>query len=218
MARRSSGSAKRPKAPAISLKRAQEMTWRELGNYSEETLKSTYVSMRKAINSRVKTFKKAGLESTVPADIRAGLPAMGTLNKDEMIDLITRVGAWTRGKQSTLKGYMEWKGHFRRAMQDALPDLDLSTNEKLDAYGEFMGAMQDRYGEVMWHAISNQARDIYRDLTELNEDPYQFMANYDYWAANVEAVNKAKAAARQRGRYSTKLSTYIRKLKSGKIK
>lgn len=193
------------------------MTARELQKYSDETIKSTYVSMRKAIASRVKSFERAGLASTVPADIRAGLPAMGSLDKAELIGMITRVGSWTRGKQSTVSGYRNWKEHFRGAMQEALPDLDLSTDEKLDAYGEFMGAMQDRYGE-MWHAISNQARDIYRDLTELNEDPYQFMANYDYWASNVEALNQAKAAARQRGRFSTKLSTYMNKLKAGKIK
>lgn len=217
MARRSSGTSKRPQAPAISLKRVQEMPKRALGKYSDETLKSTYVSMRKAINSRVRSFEKAGLAGTVPADIRAGLPAMGTLDKDQMINIITRVGVWIRGKQSTLTGYRKWKEHFRRSMQDAMPDLDLSDDEKLDAYGDFMGAMQDRYGE-MWNAISNQARDIYRDLTVLNEDPYQFMANYDYWASNMEALNQAKAAARQRGRYSTKLSTYMNKLKAGKIK
>ena len=204
------------------------MTRRELGTYSDETLKSTYVSMRKAVASRVKSFERAGHASTIPADIRAGLPTMGSfiregapadeaLDRSALIGMITRVGSWTRGKQSTLKGYNKWKEHFRGAMQEALPDLDLSTPEKLDAYGEFMGAMQDRYGD-MWHSISNQARDIYRDLTVLNEDPYQFMANYDYWADYVADVNASRKATGKRGRLSTKFSTYLNKLKAGKIK
>ena len=218
MARRSSGKAKRPQAPAVSLRRLQELTKRELKQLSEKTIKSTYVSMRKAINARIKTFEKAGLAEAVPSDLRSGIEPMAGKSTEEMINQLSIVSAWIRGKNSTLKGFREMQESFREKMQKALPDMDLSDADKMRAYGEFMGEMQERYGE-MWHAISSQARNIYRDLTEINEDPYQFMSNYDYWAAQVEKMNEELNRQHKRGgRYSTKLSTYINKLKAGKIK
>lgn len=218
MARRSSGKAKRPQAPAISIKRLQEMTKRELEKFSEETIRSTYVSLRKAVAGRVRTFERAGLGDILPQKIRAGLAAGGGRSVEDLINDITSATAWTRGKGSTVKGYREARESFREKMQDAMPDLDLSDDEKMDDFGRFMGQMQERYGE-MWHAISNQVRDIYRDTVKLNEDPRKFMQNYDYWAGQVQQINEAKNAARAGGRRrSTKLSTYMNQLKRGKFR
>lgn len=218
MARRSSGKAKKPQAPAISIKRLQEKTKRELQQFSEKTIRSTYASLRKAIAARVKTFEKAGLGDVLPEKIRAGMAPMGNRSVDELLNDITSATAWTRGRGSTVKGYREARESFREKMQDAMPDLDLSDDDKMDEFGRYMGEMQERYGE-MWHAISEAARDVFRDQTKLNEDPKQFMENYVYWYENVESVNAAKKAARAGGRRrSTKLSTYMNQLKRGKIR
>lgn len=206
-----------PRAKALKLGELMAMTARELAALSESELKVNYQNIKKIVNSRVNTFEKYGVGDVLPAKIQGGLPSSRGRSEADLMQDIKESLAWMRGSRSTYAGYQKVQDRFRERMQEAMPDLDLSDESKMRAYGTFMGDMQDRYGE-MWHAISNQARDMYRDLTELNEDPYQFMANYDYWASNVEAINKAKAAARQRGRYSTKLSTYIRKLKAGKIK
>ena len=218
MARRSSGKAKKPQAPAISIKRLQEKTKRELEQFSEQTIRSTYTSLRKAVASRVRTFEKAGLGSVLPEHIREGLAPQGGRSVEDLLNDITSVTAWTRGKASTVKGYKEARESFREKMQDAMPDMDLSDEDKMDDFGEYMGEMQERYGE-MWHAISEAARDVYRDQTKLNQDPRKFMRNYEYWRQNVQAVNDAKNAARAGGRRrSTKLSTYMNQLKRGKIR
>lgn len=217
MPRKPSGKAKRPQAPAISMERLRDMTEKELLALSSETLKSTYVSLRKAVSSRLRTFEKHG---AVPSSksIRNGMAPMGGREPEELARDITEAMAWVRGSVSTYKGYMKAQDTFRSKMQTAMPDLDLSSVKKMQDFGKFMGEMQERYGE-MWHAISEMVRDIYRDTVKLNEDPRQFMRNYDYWAANMAEINKEKNAARSGGRRrSTKLSTYMRQLKRGKIK
>lgn len=203
---------------AVKLNDLMNMTARELSRIPHSELRDTYQNMRKIVNSRINTFSKHGIMDVVPQKQRAGLGSAKGRSDEELLQSIKESIAWMRGKRSTYKGYSESREDFRKKMQESMPDLDLSDDEKMDDFGAFMGEMQDRYGE-MWHQISAQARDIYRDLTELNEDPRQFMKNYDYWASNIEAINKAKAAARAPGRRkSGRLSTYINQLKRGKIK
>lgn len=203
---------------AVKLKELMAMTARELSRIPHSELRETYQNIRKIVNSRVQTFGKHGISDVVPEKLRSGLSSARGRSDQELLQQIRESTAWMRGRRSTYKGYAESREDFRKKMQESLPDLDLSDDEKMDDFGYFMGEMQDRYGE-MWDKISAQVKEMYKNLTALNEDPRQFMKNYDYWSARVEAVNEAKRMARAPGRRrSTELSTYMRQLKRGKIK
>lgn len=202
----------------IKLGELMEMTARELSSLSRAQIREAYQNMRKIVGSRVRTFEKHGAAEAVPAAQRGGLPSSKGRPDADLVQDIRSALAWMRGKRSTYKGYEETQEAFRQRMQEAMPDLDLSDKDKFDAYGRFMGEMQDRYKE-MWHDISNIVRDVYNDLTRLNEDPRQFMKNYDYWADEVEKINREKKEQHIGGRRrSSKMSTYMRQLKRGKIK
>ena len=202
----------------IKIGELKEMTARELSGLSRAGIREAYQTLRKIANSRIRTFEKHGAADAVPAALRGGLGSSKGRPDADLIQDMRGMLAWMRGKRSTYKGYEETQEHFREAMQDAMPDLDLSDKDKFDAYGRFMGEMQERYKE-MWHDISNIVRDVYNDLTRLNEDPRQFMKNYDYWADEVERINREKKEQHIGGRRrSSKMSTYMRKLKKGKLK
>lgn len=202
---------------ALKLKQLLNMTARELKQLSTSELRESYQNIRKITNSRVNTFKKHGISEAVPKHIREGLGSSKKRSDQELIEDIRGSLAWMRGRVSKYSGWKEAREDRREKMQDAMPDLDLSTPEKLDDFGEFMGEMQDRYGE-MWGGISSQVRDLYGILMKSNEDPYQFMRNYDYWKEHIEDINASRKATGRRGRLSTKPSTYFNKLKKGKIK
>lgn len=202
----------------IKIGQLKEMTARELSGLSRAGIREAYQTLRKIANSRIRTFEKHGAAEAVPAALRGGLGSSKGRPDADLIQDMRGMLAWMRGKRSTYKGYEETQEHFREEMQKSLPDLDLSDKEKLDRYGYFMGEMAERYKE-MWHDISNIVRDVYRDLTKLNEDPRQFMKNYDYWADEVERINREKKEQHIGGRRrSSKMSTYMRKLKKGKLK
>lgn len=202
----------------IKIGELKEMTARELSGLSRAGIREAYQTLRKIANSRIRTFEKHGAAEAVPAALRGGLGSSRGRPDADLIQDMRGMLAWMRGKRSTYKGYEETQEHFRESMQESLPDLDLSDKEKLDRYGYFMGEMAERYKE-MWHDISNIVRDVYRDLTKLNEDPRQFMKNYDYWADEVERINREKKEQHIGGRRrSSKMSTYMRKLKKGKLK
>ncbi len=202
------------KAP--KLKVLQDMTVREIKNLPSGSLREAYQNLRKSLASRVNTFRKHDSIKGVPEDLRYGLPSSKGKSDAELVQLMKDPLKWMRKDKSKYSRYAASQDDFREKMQDAMPDMDLSTAEKMDRFGRFMGDMQSRYGE-MWHAISNQVRDVYRDLTRLNKDPEQFMRNYDYWVEEVEEINRQKAERHEGGRRrSTKLSTYARKMKRGR--
>lgn len=205
-------------AKGVRLAVLMDMTAAGIASIETPSLRKTYQNLRKIVGSRVDTFERKGAAEAVPKHLRGGLPSAKGRSDADLIQDIREAIAWMRGKRSTYRGYEETQEHFRQAMQEALPDIDLSDKDKFDAFGRFMGEMQDRYGE-MWHAISNAVRDVYKEQTRLNKDPRQFMKNYDYWVKQTEQINAEKKANRQGGRRrSTKLSTYMRQLKRGKIK
>lgn len=202
---------------AFKLNQILNMTKRELQQLSRGDLGEAYHTIRKITNSRINTFNKHGIRDVVPEGIRQGLGSAKGQTNAELIESMREARGWLRGSRSKYSGYMKAKEHFRKEMQEAVPQLDLSTPELLDDYGEFMGEMADRYGE-MWHGISTQVQDIYGELMEMNKDPYEFMRNYDYWADQITDINESRKATGKRGRLSTKPSTYFNKLKKGKIK
>lgn len=218
MPRKASGKAKRPYTSALSIEQLWNMTKNELMQLSEAQIKSTYTSLRKSVSSRLKTFEKAGLGSIVPKKIQGGMKPIAGREAESLVNELSEFMGWVRGGRSTVKGFRKIQQSAYAKMKESMPDIDLSTREKMNDFGYFMGEMQERYGE-MWKYISNAARDIYRDLTAINQDPRQFMRNYDFWKEKAEEENKAKNAARALGRRrSTKLSTYVNQLKRKKIR
>lgn len=200
---------------ALKLNQIMYMTKRELQQLSRGELGDAYQTIRKITNSRINTFSKHGIRDVVPNQIREGLGSAKGQSNAELIESMREARRWLRGSGSKYAGYMKAKEHQRIEMQDALPDLDLSDQEKFDAFGWFMGDMQERYGE-MWHAISNQARDIYREATRLNMNPRALMRNYDYWDKHLADLENADPINTRSGR-QLKPSEYARKLGLEKI-
>lgn len=203
---------------AIKLNELKNMTAREVSHMGHAGIREAYQTLKKITGSRISTFKKHGAGEAVPDWLHSGLQSSRGRTDAELVQDMRKALGWIRGKRSTYKGYEQTQEDFRQKMQESMPDLDLSDEDKMKDFGNYMGEMQERYGE-MWHAISNTVRDIYRDLTRLNKDPKQFMSNYDYWVNEMERINAEKAAQHIGGRRrSTTLSTYMRQLKRGKIK
>lgn len=200
---------------AVKLQQLLNMTAREIAQLPSSELRDTYQNLRKIVRSRVNTFSKHGITDVVPASLRGGLGSSKGRTDQDLLQDIRQSTAWMRGKRSSYRGYQEVREDFRSKMQESMPDLDLSDTQKLDSYGEFMGDMQERYGE-MWHSISNQARDIYREAVRLNMNPKSVMRNYDYWADHISDLENADPIKTKKDR-QLRPSEYARKLGLEKI-
>lgn len=197
--------------PQIKMSSLMQMTAAEIGRLSESELRGAYQSVRRTATSRVKTFEKHGREAP-------GLLKSLTRSSKEMsigdIRQAVRTAAYQYREHPAVTSYGAWQEQretFREKMQEALPEVDLSDEEKLDRFGEFMGDMQARY-KAMWHAISEFVVDLYNDAVEIGEDPRRLMDNYEEWAAQVrKEEHEAIAAGRKKGRRrSTSVKTFRR--------
>lgn len=194
------------------LSELKDMAPVEFAAMSSKALRENYQNIKNIVKYRLQTFAKHGVEP--PGSIKQLRSSRGRKDED-LIDDIKEALAWIRGRRSTYTGYKSVEEDFREKMQAAMPDMDLSDAGKMKSFGEFMGEMQERYGE-MWHAISNAARDIYREATRLNTDPRAMMKNYDYWVDHLKYLENADPIRSRSGR-KLKPSEYARKLGLEKI-
>ncbi len=174
-------------------------------------IREAYQIVKGAVKSRNKTFAKHGLGDAVPERLRSGLPSSVGAAPEDLLQDIRSAVAWMRGRGSTYGGYQAITEERRQKMQDALPDMDFSTNEKLADFGKFMNEMRDRYGD-QFKDISSTAADLYREALRLNVDPRQFMKNYDFWADHVEDLEKTDPIRQRAGSRALKASDYAQKI------
>ena len=188
------------RAPQIKMSQLMHMTAAEIGRLSESELRGAYQSVKRTALSRVATFEKHGAEP--PRMLTNLTKPAGELSLTEMRQAVRNAAYRYRESPHTVsyKDWSEKRETFRKKMQEALPDVDLSDQEKLDRFGRFMGDMQARY-KSMWSAISEFVVDLYNDAVEIGEDPRQLMDNYDAWADEIKkADQRARDAGLKRGR------------------
>lgn len=201
---------------SVKMSDLMKMTARELGALSDSEVRKAYQNVRRTARSRAQTFERHG--AAVPGLLASLTGSSKGVDVGELRHRVKNAAyqyRWGRAAVS-YAAYEEQQEEFRNRMQESMPDLDLSTPEKMDAYGKFMGEMQARYGE-MWHAVSNQARDIYREAVRLNVDPRAFMRNYDYWADHIAELERTDPI-HTRSERKLQPSDYARKLGLEKIK
>lgn len=100
-------------------------------------------------------------------------------------------------------------------MQEALPDIDLSSTAKLKEFGNFMNEASDRYGE-MAKIVSSQARALYAEAQRLNINTNALLKNMDYWLDHIDDLEKSDPI-RTRSERQLQPSEYARKLGLEKI-
>lgn len=201
---------------SVKMSDLMKMTARELGTLSDSEVRKAYQNVRRTARSRAQTFESHG--AAVPGLLTRLTESSKNLTIEEMRHRVKTAAYQYDKKRAAVSyaAYEEQQEEFRNRMQEAMPDMDLSTPEKMDAFGKFMGEMQARYGE-MWHAVSNQVRDIYREAVRLNVDPHAFMRNYDYWADHLKELERTDPI-NTRSERKLQPSDYARKLGLEKIK
>ena len=196
----------------MAVKDLLQTTYKDLQKMSMKELKSSFKAISHALRERGKTFAKHGEEAP---RYQKGLGSMRGLSKTEIAGKIAQAGAYMRGKISTYRGYEEVSEEKRKKLQEAMPDLDLSSKEKLRDFGNFMNEMAERYPEH-YKADSNAVRDMYKEAKRLNADPRAFMKNMNFWMDHLEDLEHARPIERT-GR-PVYPSDYARQLKLGKIR
>lgn len=178
-------------------------------------LSEAYQTLKSVFNKRAATFRKHGAEKALPSEFRQGMPSSRGMTEAEKLQTLKDISAFMRGERSSYSGWKRSELEQMDQLNESLGgDYHFDSLEDFKRYGEYMGEMQSRLGE-MWKFQSSQIRELYFQSQRLGLDPQQFNKNYEYWLAHAEELQEAKPL-QYKGR-GVKASDYARKLKLPKI-
>lgn len=172
----------------MKLKEIISTPYYDLSKLSGKELKGAYTRVRSSLKSRLGTFERHGNIKGVPEKLRKGLPTISSgISEREMRDQIARSAAWMRGRRSTNAGYEKSIAERAEALNRIAGDDIVKSKEDFDKYGKFMGEMQKRAGEL-WQYDSATVREMYFQALRFNQNPNNFIKNYDYWKNNLQKL------------------------------
>lgn len=180
-------------------------------------LSAAYTTLKSAFNKRVKVFQKHDAERALPAQFRNGMRSSLGMTEDEKLQAIKEASAFMRGSRSSYSGWKRSEVEQMENLNEMLEgDYHFNNLDDFRKYGEFMGEMQTRLGE-MWKNVSSQVRELYFQSERLGVNSKQFLKNYEYWLAHSEELEKAKPIEWSTSGRKVKASDYARQLKLPKM-
>ena len=189
----------------------------KVNNLGSIALGSAYTVLRSAFNKRVRTFAKHDSVRALPFQFRSGMPSARNLSDEEKLRLLKEASAFMRGSRSSYSGWKRSEVEQMESLNEMLKgDHEFKNLEDFRQYGEFMGEMQTRLGE-MWKNVSSQVRELYFQSERLGVSSKQFLKNYEYWLAHSEELQQAKKIEWSSSGRKVKASDYARQLKLPKM-
>ena len=200
----------------MKFSKLKELSAYEVGKLSGKEIRESYQNVKKVINSRVRTFESHDAGRAIPASLRGGLESSRGRTEEDLLQDIREALRWSRRESgSSYRAYERVQENRRQKMQEALPDIDLSSTDKLKEFGNFMNDVSDRYGE-MAKIVSSQARALYAEAQRLNINKNALLKNMDYWMDHINDLEKSDPI-RTRSERQLQPSEYARKLGLEKI-
>lgn len=185
----------------------------------DKILNAAYSTLRAVYNKRASVFRKHDAETALPVNYRSGLPPVAGMSDADKLLAVKDISRWMRNNpRSTYTGWKRSELDQMESLNDLLRgDYEFTNLEDFRKYGEFMGEMQARYGD-MWKYASSQVRELYFQAERLEVKPEMFQKNYEYWMEHLEELQRAKPIQWKPGARELKPSDYARQLKLPKIK
>lgn len=137
----------------------------------------------KELRKRKKAFKKQGLKQAIKdiEHLRTGN------TKASVKKYVAEASIFLRKVTSTPTGYRKVQRTKRKALEKLLK-RKFKNNEEFDNFGKFMGAIQDRAGD-MWDKISSMAIELYEQARRINLNTDLIFENYEYWMDHVDDID-----------------------------
>ena len=189
----------------------------KVNKLSGSALTAAYTTLKSAFNKRVNIFKKHDAERALPPQFRNGMQSSLGMSEDEKLQAIKEASAFMCGSRSSYTGWKRSELEQMENLNEMLEgDFEFKSLEDFRKYGEFMGEMQTRLGE-MWKNVSSQVRELFFASERLGVNSSQFLKNYEYWIEHAEKLQQAKPIEWSTSGRKVKASDYARQLKLPKM-
>ena len=182
-----------------------------LSRMGESALSGIHKTIKNAFKQREKTFVKNNAEKAIPKSLQE--MKKGNLTKRDLINQIGEMSNFMSGETGTYARYHKKQLEKMEKLGERL-GIEFESEEEYDEYGRFMGAMQERLGEVWKDKASGEGEKLFVEAKRLNLNPMQFVRNYEYWMEHLDDLEEARPLHAK----NLKPSSYIRQLGLERIK
>lgn len=153
---------------------------------TEKEARAEYRRMRKVIQSRAKSFERAGLTDNEQFREAASMPKLSEIkNRRELGKAMMDARMFLERKRSTVRGFKE----VRRESVSQLNELgyDFITEKNIDAFGRFMDWFRKTHEGELYD--SQQVVSVFNASVKYEKSIDAIKRKFDYYYENVEDID-----------------------------
>lgn len=153
---------------------------------TEKEARDEYRRMRKVIQSRAKSFERAGLTDTEQFREASSMPKLSEIkNRRELGKAMMDARRFLERKRSTVRGFKEVRRESVRKLNEL--GYDFITEKNIDAFGRFMDWFRKTHEGELYD--SQQVVSVFNASVEHEKSINVIKKNFDYYYENVEDLD-----------------------------
>ena len=154
---------------------------------TEKEARAEYRRLRKVIQSRAKSFERAGLTDNETYRDIANIPMLSELkNRRELGKAMSDARKFLERKKSTVRGYKE----VRREITNSLNEIgyDFITEKNVESFGRFMEWFRKTREETLYDSM--RVAEVFNSATGYKASIEEVKKKFDYYYNNIEDADK----------------------------
>lgn len=154
---------------------------------TEKEARAEYRRMRKVLQSRAKSFERAGLTDNETYRDIANLPSLSELkNRRELGKAMADAWRFLERKKSTVRGYKE----VRRTIANSLNEIgyDFITEKNVESFGRFMEWFRKTREETLYDSM--RVAEVFNSATGHKASIDEIKKKFEYYYNNIEDADK----------------------------
>ena len=154
---------------------------------TEKEARAEYTRLRKVIQSRAKSFERAGLTDNETYRDIVNMPRLSELkNRRELGKAMKDARRIIEQKKTTVRGYKE----VRRKITNRLNEIgyDFITEKNVESFGRFMEWFRKTREETLYDSM--RVAEVYNSAVGHNASIEEVKKKFEYYYNNIEDADK----------------------------
>ena len=154
---------------------------------TEKEARAEYRRMRKVLQSRAKSFERAGLTDNETYRDIVNIPKLSELkNRRELGKAMADARRILERKKTTVRGYKE----VRREITNSLNEIgyDFITEKNVESFGRFMEWFRKTREETLYDSM--RVAEVYNSATGHKASIEEVKKKFEYYYNNIEDADK----------------------------
>lgn len=154
---------------------------------TEKEARDEYRRMRKVIQSRAKSFERAGLTDNETYRDIANIPRLSEIkNRRELGKAMSDARRILERKKTTVRGYKEARRNTAKSLQEI--GYDFITEKNVEAFGRFMDWFRKTHEETLYDSM--RVAEVFNSAVGHQASIEEIKKKFEFYYNNIEDADK----------------------------